>query len=74
VPALSISEQACAEEACAEPFKYFNPNLHTSEDKAEGLDFDYAANIIDQSFWIEKASHLQIELRTYAQTRAPVAS
>lgn len=50
VPAISISEQACSEPTCAEPFRAFNPHLHTPEDTAAILDFQYAAAIINHSF------------------------
>jgi hypothetical protein len=50
VPAISISEQACSNVECSNPFKYFNPNLHTPHDTAEILDFDYAARIVNHSF------------------------
>lgn len=50
VPAISISEQACADEACAERYKYFNPYLHTPHDTVEHLDFDYAATIVNHSY------------------------
>lgn len=50
VPAISISEQACSEAACRESFKFFNPHLHTPDDVAGILDFDYAANIINHSY------------------------
>jgi hypothetical protein len=50
VPAISVSEQACADLSCRDPFKYFNPNLHTTEDTTTVLDFEYAANLINQSF------------------------
>ncbi|MBI3543430.1 MAG: M28 family peptidase [Deltaproteobacteria bacterium] len=50
VPAISISEQACSNAACNEPFKLFNPTLHTPDDVAAILDFDYAARIIERSY------------------------
>ena len=50
VPAISISEQACTNSLCSDQFKYFNPNLHTSKDTVDVLDFDYAAAIIEHSY------------------------
>lgn len=50
VPAISIGEQSCAESACLEPFKYFNPHLHTPADDAAILDFGYDAAIVNQSY------------------------
>lgn len=50
VPAISISEQACSDLNCSEPFRNFNPFLHTPEDTSDKLDFDYAANVVENSF------------------------
>lgn len=50
VPAISVSEQACSDEKCANSYAEFNPNLHTPQDTVEKLDFEYAANIVNYSF------------------------
>lgn len=50
IPAISISEQACGDSACSNPFKTFNPYLHTPDDVASHLDFGYAADIINNSY------------------------
>jgi hypothetical protein len=51
IPALSVSEEACSEaKECKDPYKNFNPKLHTPDDVVQSLDFDYAAAIVDKSF------------------------
>lgn len=49
IPALSVSEQACAEEKCTESYKYFNPHFHTPNDTADKLDYAYMAALLDHS-------------------------